>query len=147
MFHFTNVRTFLLFTMSQTFEKWMGLLIFYFRKKKNVRKMTWIRTHKRSKTPTELKTCLEITLISCDFVNMTQKSLVFSATLRGFHVYKMGWKPEEGEILECLHEESNSCNVFSIKVCKSNNAQTVVGDLPIEISKITKFILQRGTRV
>ena len=58
IFHFTNVRTFLLFTMSRTFEKWMGLLIFYFRKKENVRKMTWIRTHKRRKTPTELKACL-----------------------------------------------------------------------------------------
>ena len=36
---------------------------------------------------------------------------------------------------------------FSIKVCKSNNAQSVVGHLPMEISRITKFILQRGARV
>ena len=78
---------------------------------------------------------------------MTQKSIVLRAAVRGFHVYKMSWKPKEGEILECLHEENNPCNVFSIKVCKSNNVQTVVGHLPIEISKITKFILQRGARV
>ena len=59
----------------------------------------------------------------------------------------MSWKPEEGEILECLHEENNPYDVFSIKVCKSNNAQSVVGHLPMEISRITKFILQRGARV
>ena len=78
---------------------------------------------------------------------MTQKSIVFSAAIRGFHVNKMSWKPEEREILECLHEESNHYDVFSIKVCKSNNAQSVVGHLPMEISRITKFILQRGARV
>ena len=75
-----------------------------------------------------------------------QKSMVFSAAVRGFHVYKMSWKPEEGEILECLYEENNPYDVFSIKVCKSNNAQSVVGHLPMEISRITKFILQRDAR-
>ena len=76
-----------------------------------------------------------------------QKSMVFSAAVRGFHVYKMSWKPEEGEILECLYEENNPYDVFSIKVCKSNNAQSVVGHLPMEISRITKFILQKGAGV
>ena len=33
------------------------------------------------------------------------------------------------------------------KVCKSNNAQSVVGHLPMEISRITRFILQRDARV
>ena len=131
MFHFTNVWTFIFFTMSQTFEKWKGLLIFYVRKKKM---MTWIRTHMRSKT----------TFISCNFVNMTQKSVVFSG---GKTILPMNWKPEEGEMLECLHEENNPYNVFSIKVCKSNNAQSVVAHLPKEISRITKFILQRGATV
>ena len=57
---------------------------------------------------------------------MTQKSLVFSAAVRGFQVCKMSWKPEEGEILECLHEENNPYYVFFYKVCKSNNTQNVV---------------------
>ena len=78
---------------------------------------------------------------------MTQKSIVFSAAVRGFHVYKMSWKPEEEEILESLHEENNPYDVFSIKVCKSNNVRSAVGHLPMEISRITKFILQRGARV
>ena len=75
---------------------------------------------------------------------MTQKSIVFSAAVRKFHLHKMCWKPEEGEILERLHEEDNSYNVFSIKVCKSNNAKSVVAHLTMEISRITKFILQKG---
>ena len=81
---------------------------------------------------------------------MTHKSIVFSediTALRGFHVNKMSWKPEEREILECLHEENNPYDVFSIKVCKSNNAQSVVRHRPVEISRITKFILQRCARV
>ena len=63
---------------------------------------------------------------------MTQKSIVFSATVRGFHVYKMSWKRKGGEILECLHEENNLYDVFSIEVCKSNNAQSVARHLPME---------------
>ena len=59
----------------------------------------------------------------------------------------MSWKPEEEEILESLHEENNPYDVFSIKVCKSNNVRSAVGHLPMEISRITKFILQRGARV
>ena len=59
----------------------------------------------------------------------------------------MSWKPEEEEILECLHEENNPYDVFSIKVCKSHNAQSMVGHLPLEMSRITKFIPQRGARV
>ena len=78
---------------------------------------------------------------------MTKKSIVFNAAVRGFHVFNMSWKSEQGEILECLHEENNLYDVFSIKVCKSNNAQGVIGHLPMEISRITKFILQRGARV
>ena len=78
---------------------------------------------------------------------MTQKSIVFSAAVRAFYIYKMSWKPEEGEMLEYLHEENSPYNVFFIKVCKSNNAQSVVRHLPMEISRITKFILQRGARV
>ena len=66
---------------------------------------------------------------------MMQKSIVFCAAVREFHVYKISWKPQEGQILECLQEEHNPCDVFSIKVSKSNNAESVVGHLPMEISR------------
>ena len=70
---------------------------------------------------------------------MTLKSIVFSVAVKGRHVYKMSWQPQEGKILECLYEENNRYDVSSIKVCKSNNGQSVVGHLPMEISRITKI--------
>ena len=78
---------------------------------------------------------------------MADKNIVFTAAIRGFHVYKSTWKPEQGEILNCHHEEDNPYDIFSIKVCKSGNDTLIVGHLPMEISRITKFILQRGARV
>ena len=38
-------------------------------------------------------------------------------------------------------------NVFSIKPCRSGEEAQIVGHLPIEISRITHFILQRGATV
>ena len=38
-------------------------------------------------------------------------------------------------------------DIFSINVCRSNNVQSVVGHLPMEISRITTLILQRDARV
>ena len=55
MFHFTNVWTFLYVTNVRKMNEAFDILL---QKEKNVRKMTWIRTHKRSKTLTELKACL-----------------------------------------------------------------------------------------
>lgn len=81
--------------------------------------------------------------------DMANKSITFSAAVRGFHVYKTNWKPVEGEILHCLQEENNPYDIFSIKVCKPNTQSNpqIVGHLPMEISRITTFILQRGASV
>ena len=40
--------------------------------------------------------------------------------------------------------KNNPYDVFSIKICKLNNSQSQVGHLQIQISRITKFILQKG---
>lgn len=74
---------------------------------------------------------------------MSNKNLVFTAAVRGFHVYKTNWKPQEGESLNCIHEENNPYDVFSMKICKPDTNE-IVGHLPMEISRITKFILDRG---
>ena len=50
-------------------------------------------------------------------------------------------------MLKCSMRKTTPTMFFSIKVCKSNNAQSVVGHLPMEISRITKFILQRDARL
>ena len=75
------------------------------------------------------------------------KNIIFSAAVRGFHVYKASWKPKEDELLECSHEKDNPYDSFSIKVFKPDSPAEIVGHLPMEISQITKFIINRGAQV
>ena len=75
------------------------------------------------------------------------KNIIFSAAVRGFHVYKASWKPKEDELLECSHEKDNPYDSFSIKVFKPDSPAEIVGHLPVEISRITKFIIDRGAQV
>ena len=79
-------------------------------------------------------------------MKMSNKNIFFSAAVRDFHVYKRNWKPEEGELLKCSHEEDNPYDIFSMKVYKAGTDETVA-HLPIEISRITKFIMDRVASV
>ena len=65
---------------------------------------------------------------------------------RGYHCYRKYWSPKEHEILNCYHEPRNPFDFFAIKTC-SQESQQSVGHLPREISKLTKFILDRGAEV
>ena len=76
---------------------------------------------------------------------MSNKNLVFNAAVRGFHVYKTNWKPQDRELLKCTHEEDNPYDIFSMKECKPDSDE-IVGHLPVEINKITKFIVDRGAK-
>ena len=76
----------------------------------------------------------------------TNKTLVFSAVVRGFHVYRDVWKPLENEELECLFERHNLFDMFAIKTCRLEGGQ-IVGYLLREISRPIKFLLDRGTKV
>ena len=73
----------------------------------------------------------------------TQKKCQFSSAVRGFHHYRNTWFPEESEVLYFCHVFKNS--MFAIKKCKSNGQ--IVGHLPREISRVTKFLLDRGAVV
>ena len=42
------------------------------------------------------------------------KTLIFSAAVRGFHVYRDVWNSHENEELVCLFEENNLLNMFAI---------------------------------
>ena len=75
----------------------------------------------------------------------TENTCEFSAAVRGYHFYQNIWSPLESEVLECHHEFGNVFDMFAIKTCKSNG-QTV-GHLPREISRVTKFLLDRGAMV
>lgn len=73
------------------------------------------------------------------------KSFVFSAAIRGFHVYRDVWRPSEKEKLTCLFEENNVFDMFAIKTLQADGDG--VGHLPREISRPTKFLLDRGANV
>ena len=75
-----------------------------------------------------------------------EKVLAVQTAVRGFHVYKASWQPEENEKLSCDHEEDNKYNIFAIKVCQPVNDKMVV-HLPMEISRIISYALARGAKV
>ena len=74
------------------------------------------------------------------------KILVFSAAVRGFHVYREVWNPSESEELTCLYERNNLFDMFAIRTCRTEDGITV-GHLPREISRPTKFLIDRGAKV
>lgn len=66
--------------------------------------------------------------------------------IRGFHYYRRYWTPYLGEKLICQHDDVNPFDVFAIKTCSLENGQ-IYGHLPMEISRATKFLIDRGARV
>ena len=72
--------------------------------------------------------------------------LTVQSAIRGFHVYESIWQPREAEKLMCEHEENNKYDLFAIKVCRTLDRK-IAGHLPIEILRITRFIMALGTIV
>ena len=73
---------------------------------------------------------------------MAKEVYEFNTAVRGYHYYKTYWNPVCNEILYCSHEVGNPFDLFTIKVCKDD--WEIVGHLPMEISRITKFLLDWG---
>ena len=46
--------------------------------------------------------------------------------------------------LNCYHEKNNAFDRFAIMVCKTENDEKPVEHLPMEISRATKFFIDRG---
>ena len=67
-------------------------------------------------------------------------------SLSGFHVYKAIWELKVSEKLACSHEENNRDDPFTIKTCQLDSGK-IVGHLPMELSRISKFILDRGAKI
>ena len=74
------------------------------------------------------------------------KVIEFTAAVRGYHYYRRFWKPEPSEKLNCFFEEDKPFDPFAIKVCEIGKTATV-GHLPTEISRATKFFIDRGGRL
>ena len=75
-----------------------------------------------------------------------ERVLSVQAAVRGFHVYKNVWEPKESETLVCSHEKENVHDPFAIKTYQ-RDSERIVGHLPMELSRITKFLLDRGARM
>jgi len=70
----------------------------------------------------------------------------YSSAVRGYHYYRRYWQPQPAQRLDCSHEKNNSYDFFAIKVTVTESGETV-GHLPMENSRVTKYILDRGARV
>ena len=74
------------------------------------------------------------------------KEVRFTCAVRSFHYYRDFWDPSSGELLKCYHERNNPFDRFSIKAVQFA-LDKVVGHLPMEISRATKYLLERGAEV
>ena len=72
----------------------------------------------------------------------SKKVSEFFSAVRGYHYYRNTWNPEESEVLQHSHELENAFDLFAIKTCKPEGK--IVGHLPMEIARVTKFLLDRG---
>ena len=75
-----------------------------------------------------------------------ERVLSQQADVMGFHVYKAILEPKDSEVLACSHEEHNIHDPFVIKTCQLDSGKNV-GHLPMELSRISKFILHRGAKI
>ena len=72
----------------------------------------------------------------------SEKVSEFFSAIRGYHYYRNTWNPEESEVLQCSHELEDAFDLSAIKACKPEGQ--IVGHLPMEIARVTKFLLERG---
>ena len=71
-----------------------------------------------------------------------EKYIKFTAAICGYHFYKRYWQPKEAERSECLHKVGNTIDAFAIKAVNSD--KVITGHLPRKISRVIKFLLDRG---
>ena len=75
------------------------------------------------------------------------KEVRFTCAVRGYHYYRAVWEPKVNEILNCSHEQNNVFDRFAIKTTKENHNNQIVGHLPMEVSRVIKYLIDRGAEV
>uniref|UniRef100_A0A1X7V2F0 HIRAN domain-containing protein n=1 Tax=Amphimedon queenslandica TaxID=400682 RepID=A0A1X7V2F0_AMPQE len=70
------------------------------------------------------------------------RSFTFQSMIRGYHVYKDSWIPEEGETLDCIREMTNLHDPYAASVMKNGKA---VGHVPRKNSASCSVNLQSGS--
>ena len=78
--------------------------------------------------------------------SQNENEVIFTCAVKAFHYYRKGWQPKPAEILNCRHEKNNVFDRFTIKTIKTDSTRTV-GHLPVEISRATNVLLDRGGEV
>ena len=88
-------------------------------------------------------------VVTCTSFRQKKKSVKCDCAVCGYHVYKSVLEPKERQVLSCLHEENNICDMFAIKTCLTdkNGKEKIVGHLPLELSWFTKYLLDCGAVV
>ena len=71
-----------------------------------------------------------------------EKDIEFTAAIGGNNFYQRYWQPKEAKRLDSFHEVDNPFEVFAIKTVYSD--KVITGHLPREISRVAKFLLDRG---
>ena len=94
----------------------------------------------------DLETNKQICKHKLEKMAATNKTLVFSAAVRGFHVYRDVWNPHENEKLVCLFEVKKLFDMLAIITCRKDR-EKAVGHLPREISGTTKYLIDRGEKI
>ena len=72
------------------------------------------------------------------------EKFTFDSAVRGYHVYKVVWKPAIGEKLQADQELDNEVDKFAVKVVKNNE---IVDHLPREYSRILWYFIARGGKI
>ena len=62
------------------------------------------------------------------------------------HYYRKVWQQKPAEIFNYRHEQNNIFDRFAMKSMKTD-CRSTVGHLPVEISKGTKLLLDRGAEL
>ena len=69
------------------------------------------------------------------------ENFTFNSAVRGYHVYKVVWKPTIGEKLQADQELGNEADKFALKVVKNSE---IVGHLPREYSRTLWCFIARA---
>ena len=73
------------------------------------------------------------------------KIFEFTSAMRGFRHYRHHWYLEPDQLLN-YHERNNPFDCFAIKFCQVGKEE-MIGHIPMEISRMTKYFLDRGPAV
>ena len=72
-------------------------------------------------------------------------SLKVESCVRDHHVYQNVWIPDIGQLLECVREQGNSKDPYTIAVLHGQYKKTV-GPLPRKISAACSVFLRKGDK-